>query len=85
MPELGWTRPWPNVFELASALPGDAWTLIGGLMVQAHARAHGITVIRPTEDLDVLLDVEVIAGVASDTHAAGRTRRARAQIHSPLE
>ncbi|MDQ1719579.1 MAG: hypothetical protein QOE89_3532 [Pseudonocardiales bacterium] len=39
-------------------------------MVQAHALAHGITVIRPTDDLDVLLHIEVLTGVASDTHTA---------------
>jgi hypothetical protein len=69
-PEYGWDRPWPNLFELAGALPSDKWTLVGGLMVQAHALAHGITVVRPTDDLDVLLHIEVFAGVASDTHTA---------------
>ena len=70
MPKFGWDRPWPNLFELADALPGDKWTLVGGLMVQAHALAHRTAVIRPTDDLDVLLHIEVITGVASDTHTA---------------
>ncbi len=69
-PEFGWHRPWPNLFELAGVLSSEKWTLVGGLMVQAHALAHGITVIRPTDDLDVLLHIEVVTGVASDTHAA---------------
>jgi len=58
-PSGGWFHPWPNVFELASVLPTDEWTLVGGLMVQAHARANGIDVIRPTQDLDLLLDIEI--------------------------
>jgi len=66
MPEFGWQRPWPSLFELAGALPGDKWTLVGGLMAQAHALAHGITVIRPTDDLDVLLHIEVLTVVASE-------------------
>jgi hypothetical protein len=69
-PEHGWDRPWPNLFELAGALPTDRWTLVGGLMVQAHALAHGITVIRPTDDLYVLLHIEVLTGVATDTDVA---------------
>lgn len=70
LPEFGWDRPWPNLFELAGALPGDKWTLVGGAMVQTHALAHGITGIRPTDDLDVLLHIEMLTGVASDTHTA---------------
>lgn len=32
----GWPPPWPNVAELASVLPTDRWTLVGGLMTQLH-------------------------------------------------
>lgn len=37
-------------------------------MVQAHALAHDVAVVRPTDDLDLLLDIEVSRSVASDTH-----------------
>ncbi len=54
-PAGGWGRPWPDVAELATAVPHEAWTLIGGLMVQLHAVAAGFPVVRPTNDVDVLL------------------------------
>jgi len=66
-PAGGWFAPWPNVFELSRALPADRWTLVGGLMVQAHAMAHGIDAVRPTEDLDVLLRVDLSAAVITDS------------------
>ncbi|MDQ1739404.1 MAG: hypothetical protein QOE53_1056, partial [Pseudonocardiales bacterium] len=36
-------------------LSSERWSLVGGLMVQAHALAHGIDIVRPTNDLDMLL------------------------------
>lgn len=69
-PRHGWDHPWPNVFELAGALPTSKWTLVGGLMVQAHAMAHGIEAIRPTADLDVLLHIEIEPAVVSEAHNA---------------
>jgi hypothetical protein len=44
---------WRALGELADRLPGE-WVLIGGLMVQLHALEHGIVVVRPTRDIDVL-------------------------------
>lgn len=66
-PEGGWFVPWPNVIELSQSLPADHWVLVGGLMVQAHAMAHGINAVRPTEDLDVLLHVEISSSVITET------------------
>lgn len=63
-PAGGWGRPWPDVAELAAAVPHEAWTLIGGLMVQLHAVAAGLPVVRPTDDVDVLLHVETGRGRA---------------------
>jgi hypothetical protein len=65
-PTHGWDHPWPNLFELAAVFRTDNWTLIGGLMVHAHALAHNVPVNRPTEDVDVMLHVEVVTGVASE-------------------
>lgn len=56
-PAGGWPSPWPLVVELAEALPVGSWVLVGGLMVQVHARAAGIDAVRPTDDVDVLIDV----------------------------
>lgn len=59
----GWPKPWPNVAELADQLPGDRWTLVGGLMVQLHAVHHRVGTIRPTNDVDIVLHVETSRGL----------------------
>lgn len=67
-PLQGWTHPWPNLFELARVLPSDRWTLVGGVMVQGHALAHGVPITRPTDDLDVLLHIEINTSVTEEAH-----------------
>jgi hypothetical protein len=69
-PVGGWSRPWPDVAELAAAVPPAAWTLISGLMVQLHAVAAGLPVVRPTDDVDVLLHVETGRGRAAQVATA---------------
>lgn len=56
-PAGGWAPPWPLVVELSEALPAASWVLVGGLMVQLHARAAGVPDPRPTADVDMLVDV----------------------------
>ncbi|MGY1719074.1 hypothetical protein ACI799_02265 [Blastococcus sp. SYSU DS0753] len=48
--------------ELAAVVPAEVWTLIGGLMVQLHGAVAGLPVVRPTNDVDVLLHVETGQG-----------------------
>src|SRR5665647_828743 len=62
-PPGGWAPPWPVVIEIASVLPPRSWVLVGGLMVQLHARAAAVEEIRPTHDVDALIDV-MAAGVS---------------------
>lgn len=69
-PAGGWIRPWPDVAELAAAVPTTAWTLIGGLMVQLHGAVAGLPVVRPTNDVDVLLHVESGRGRAAQVARA---------------
>jgi hypothetical protein len=48
---------WQVVFEL-DACCGDQWVLVGGQMVALHAASLGVRDgIRPTDDVDVLVDV----------------------------
>jgi hypothetical protein len=68
-PSGGWDYPWPNAFEVAAVFATERWTLVGGLMVQAHAFVHGINVIQPTNDLDMVLHVEMVTGVAGEVNA----------------
>jgi hypothetical protein len=56
-PSGGWPCPWPLLDELAQCLPPGGWSLVGGLMVQAHAVLHGVPARRPTCDVDLLLDL----------------------------
>ncbi|ANC32468.1 hypothetical protein [Isoptericola dokdonensis] len=62
-PPGGWLAPWPNVAEIAGALPHTAWTLVGGLMTQFHTIHHGLDVVRPTNDVDIVLHVETTRGL----------------------
>jgi hypothetical protein len=72
-PAGGWRDPWPQVFEIAHALPSDRWALVGGLMVQAHALAAGIETTRVTLDVDVAVRIE--AGAFSYAEAAAALTR----------
>lgn len=66
----GWPTPWPNVAELCSVLPSEKWTLVGGLMVQLHTVHHRLGVVRPTNDVDIVLHVETSRGVPAQTARA---------------
>jgi hypothetical protein len=54
-----WPSPWPNVFELADAVPSRHWSLVGGLMVQLHMIAAGKLPTRSTSDVDAMIHVEL--------------------------
>ncbi|UOY01852.1 hypothetical protein [Blastococcus sp. PRF04-17] len=69
-PPGGWGGPWRDVAELAAAVPASSWTLIGGLMVQLHAVAADLPVVRPTNDVDVLLHVETGRGRVAEVARA---------------
>lgn len=66
----GWPSPWSNVAELAEALPQDSWTLVGGLMTQLHTIHHGLGVLRPTNDVDIVLHIEIRRGIPRATATA---------------
>jgi hypothetical protein len=61
-PVGGWLSPWPEVAEIEAVLPSSSWTLVGGLMTQLHAVHRGIGIVRPTDDVDIVLHVETTAG-----------------------
>ena len=52
---------WSALIELCELRPGE-WTLVGGQMVFLHAMEHGATPPRVSTDLDVLVNVRVVAG-----------------------
>lgn len=47
---------WGTVIELAATGIAGQWTLVGGLMVAAHAHRAGVLMRRPTDDVDALVD-----------------------------
>lgn len=56
---------WRTVIQLAETGASAEWTLVGGLMVSAHARRARVIMRRPTDDVDVLVDYrENRAGLA---------------------
>ena len=69
----GWPHPWPNVAEIADVLPSDQWTLVGGLMTQLHTVHRGLGVVRPTNDVDIVLHIETARGVPAKAATALET------------
>ena len=64
---------WQTVIDVASTGIASRLTLVGGLMVAAHARRAGVRMMRPTDDMDALVDYW--------THRHGLTE-ARVALHS---
>lgn len=69
----GWPDPWPNVAEIAAALPTGKWTLVGGLMTQLHSIHRKLGIVRPTNDVDIVLHIETSRGIAAETADALRS------------
>lgn len=65
----GWPAPWPSVAELTDALPVGSWTLVGGLMTQLHTVHRGLGIVRPTNDVDIVLHIETRLGLPGTTAA----------------
>lgn len=61
---------WQTVIELADTGVAGRLTLVGGLMVAAHARRSGVLMRRPTDDLDVLVDYFADRSSLNDVRAA---------------
>lgn len=58
--------PWPLIREVSATLRPYSWTLVGGLMVQAHAYLHGVVPSRATSDVDAVLHLETGATTFSE-------------------
>jgi hypothetical protein len=71
--------PWDNVFDIAGVLPNDSWLLVGGLMVQAHARLGSLE-FRATTDIDMLINV-----MASNSNISKVVRGLESTGFSPQE
>lgn len=67
-PEGGWDPLWGSVAEIADVLPAEDWTLVGGLMVKAHAALAGLPTTRVTTDVDMVVHLETARGRAARVH-----------------
>lgn len=79
-------RPWSLLFEIADVTTPGEWVLVGGLMVHAHALRAGITASRPTEDVDLLLNlaaasVGAVAGPLQDIGLRPAESLGRSVLH----
>ncbi|WP_404445723.1 hypothetical protein LG315_01670 [Microbacterium marinum] len=66
-------HPWSLLFEIAQVTTPGEWVLVGGLMVHVHAVRAGIRASRPTEDVDLLLNIaaSTVAAVAGPLQTIG--------------
>lgn len=51
-----YTGLWPLLFDMADVCTGE-WVLVGGQMVAVHGMCYGAYPVRPSEDLDLMVDV----------------------------
>lgn len=70
LPDADLIPAWSTIVELAGAGVSRGWTLVGGLMVDAHARRAGVLMRRPTDDVDVLVDYRVNPSSLIEARAA---------------
>lgn len=52
---------WAILFELADESDSD-WVLVGGQMMYLLAKEHGTQLPRPTDDMDVVVDIRTRPG-----------------------
>jgi hypothetical protein len=69
-PVGGWPHPWRNAAEIADVLSPVHWTLVGGLMTRLHSVHRGLGVVRPTNDVDIVLHIETARGVPTKAATA---------------
>ena len=61
---------WRTVIDVSGTGIAERLTLVGGLMVATHARRAGVTMRRPTEDMDALVDYRTDQSSLIDTKTA---------------
>ncbi len=64
---------WQTVLELSNAQVAGRLTLVGGLMVAAHARRAQVVMRRPTDDVDTLVDHETATASSSPVEQRQRS------------
>ena len=65
----GQAESWAALVELAPAF-GDNWLLVGGQMVFLHEVERQATDVRPTDDIDVVVDLRAEPAGLARIHSA---------------
>ena len=52
------SEPYALLAEVASVLDPEGWILVGGLMVHCHAQRAGMVNVRPTDDADIVVELQ---------------------------
>jgi hypothetical protein len=65
--------PWSTVFDVIAVTDFTEWVLVGGLMVQLHAYRASIPPVRPTKDVDMVVDVVTSNGTVQEIAGQLRT------------
>ena len=75
-----------RVEEIADSLLPDRWVLVGGLMVHAHAQLAGIQHARPTDDVDLVVEVRAgsYAEAAAVIQRLGYVQHESVDGHAPF-
>lgn len=75
-----------RVEEIANNLSPDRWLLVGGLMVHAHAQLAGIPHARPTDDVDLVVEVRTgsYAQAAAVLQQLGYVQHESLDRHAPF-
>ncbi|WP_424449031.1 hypothetical protein [Microbacterium arborescens] len=64
---------WVTLLDLHEELP-SGWTIVGGQMVHLWCAERGVTMARPTDDADAVLDVRLEPGILYTFTAALKRR-----------
>jgi hypothetical protein len=79
-PAGGWFEPWPLVFELVGGATLRV-VLIGGLMTELHSLIAGVSDFRPTDDVDLLVNMMDPSSTPASWH--GRLVGANFELQMP--
>ncbi len=61
---------WQATAEISRELPRGSWTLVGAQMVFLLAYEYGLTIGRTSADIDLLVDVRLVATATTETSLA---------------
>lgn len=82
----GMSEVFERLGEIAAVLPSERWMLVGGLMVHVHATSAGILHARPTDDVDLVVELRAgsYAQAANALETIGYARKEPLDSRAPF-